>query len=70
MRFTFRCGSAKRLPTTMVRTASRPRTPPSSLPVAKGVPATMASTPRARKAKAAAFTPAAMKAVVGVGAPS
>ena len=69
MRFTLRCGMASRFPNSMVRMASQAMTLPKDVLDAPA-PAQTARATRVSTAKAAVLTPAAMKAVTGVGAPS
>ena len=66
MRLRLRCGSASTFPTTIVRIARRIMMWPQWV---QSAPAAMRKS-LAKPRKAAAFTPVAMKAVTGVGAPS
>src|SRR5256714_9438256 len=78
MRLTFVCTSATTFPTVIVRTASSQRAPSQAACSCAPVPFACAAgaTGKARRktrmkaANPAAFGPAAMKAVTGVGAPS
>jgi len=67
IRFTFRCGSARRFPTIIVRKA-RVEKPVSR--VSPGMPRPRTRKTRTIAAKPAAFTAALIIAVTGVGAPS
>ena len=67
IRFTFRCGSASRFPTIIVRNASVEKPVSSASP---GMPAPRTRNTRTIAANAAAFTAALIIAVTGVGAPS
>ena len=68
MRFTLRCGSASRLPTTIVSSASVREQRRAA--AAGPRPCASATNTRTSAANAAAFTPALISAVTGVGAPS